>query len=83
VGDITQFMGQRLLSMWHDVGPSTVIRFNTSTKYWSLASIVAEARKAGTHIWPSGLMGGLSRPALLPVSSELVSFSCGKYHFLW
>jgi hypothetical protein len=38
VGDITQIMGERLLGMWHDIGPTTVINF--SKTHWSLASLI-------------------------------------------
>ena len=48
MGDITQFMGQRLLSMWHDIGQATVT--SCSTTQWSLACMVAEVRKAGKLI---------------------------------
>jgi hypothetical protein len=48
VGDIAQLMGQRLLRMWHNIGPATVT--NCSTTHWSLAYIVAEARKMDKQI---------------------------------
>jgi hypothetical protein len=50
IGNITQYLGQRLLSMWHAIGSTTVISFNTSTQYWSLACMAAEARKMDRHI---------------------------------
>jgi hypothetical protein len=36
--------------MWHAIGSTTVISFNTSTQYWSLACMAAEARKMDRHI---------------------------------
>lgn len=62
VGDITQFMGQRLLSMWHDIGPATVT--SCSTTHWSLACMVADVRKMDKQISATQyqLPGSMSTP---------------------
>ena len=62
VGDITQFMGQRLLSMWHDIGPATVT--SCSTTHWSLACMVPEVRKMDKQISATQyqLPGSMSTP---------------------
>jgi hypothetical protein len=34
-------------------------------------------------LWHSGILGGLAHLARSACQSELVSFGCGEYHFLW